>query len=182
MAALEPAPVAVEVAVVSAVFVVTAETLTVRPEMVEPPSTKAWLVLLSSVTAPVAPPMAPVPSTSVVTVVVLVEVMLRVPVLLPALTVDPPPTWATADELTTDSAIAASPGLRALPPMVFPTVGEESIVATESASIVTLPLVLFTESFVEDPVTVTAALGSRSATAAATPNEFRFPPSGALYW
>ncbi len=48
--------------------------------------------------------------------VVLVDVMLRVPLLLPALTVEPPPTWATADELTTDSAIAASTGFKALPP------------------------------------------------------------------
>jgi len=72
-------------------------------------------VLLSSVTAALAPPTAPEPSTSVVTLVVLVDVMLRVPVPLPALTVEPPPTWVTAEELTIDAAIAASTGLRAFP-------------------------------------------------------------------
>ena len=87
-----PAPVAIEVALVLAVFVVVAKTSTVPPVAVEPPATKASLVLLSSVTAPVAPPAAAEPSTSVVTVVVLVELMLSVPVPLPALTVEPPTT------------------------------------------------------------------------------------------
>ena len=116
-------------AVVLAVFVVVAKTSTVPPVAVEPPATKAWLKLLSSVTAPVAPPRPPLPLTSVVTSVVLVDVMLSVPAPLPALTVEPPLTWATAEELTTDSAIAASIGFGALPSMLVPSVAPVLTVA-----------------------------------------------------
>ncbi len=102
----------VESASVSAVLTVAAETSTVPPVAVEPPFMNASLTLLSTVAAPAAPAKAPEPSTSVVTVVVLVDVMLKSPLLLPALTVEPSPTWAIAEELTIDSAIAASTGLR----------------------------------------------------------------------
>ena len=129
MALLAPAPDASDSAVVSAVLTVVAEMSTVPALAVEPPLTKAWLVLLSTVMAPAAPPTAPLPSTSVVTVVVLVDVIFKVPLVVPALTVEPPPTWAIAEELTTDSAIAASIGFTADSPLsLVPTTGSESIV------------------------------------------------------
>jgi len=117
----------------------------------------------------------------VVTVVVLVDVMLRVPVPLPALTVEPPPTWATAEELTTDSAIAASTGLRALPSMCVPAVLTELTVALAFAAIATFPPAPLTAIVVDGPSTVTEALGSRSAIAVAAPNALRAPPRGLLF-
>jgi len=64
--------------------------------------------------------------------------------------------------------------------MSVPTVVVELTVALASAPIVTFPLVPLTVT-PEDPSTVTDALGSRSAIAAATPASLRFPPRGALY-
>ena len=67
--------------------------------------------------------------------------------------------------LAIDSAIAASTGLRAFPRKLVPTVMFALNVALEFAAIVTFPLLLLTAMFVADPVTVTVALGSRSAVA-----------------
>ena len=139
IALFRPAPRPVDSTVVSAVLAVVAETSTVPPVAVEPPFMNAWLMLLSSVTA--APRR---PGRRAVNVrcdlVVSVDVMLRIPLSLPAQIVEPPPTEATASELTTDSAIAASTGSKALPPTFVPTVGAESTLVVESVPIVMLPL------------------------------------------
>ncbi len=106
--------------------------------------------------------------------VVLADVMDRVPEPVPALTVDPPPTWATAEELTTDTAIAASVGFRDVPSSFVPTVVEDSTETSTSAPIVVLPPAPLTVTL-DEPVTETVALGSSSAIAAANPNAAAVP-------
>ena len=136
-------------------------------------------MLLSIVTAALAPPAAPEPSTSVVTLVVLVDVMLSVPVPLPALTVEPPPTWATAEELTIevgDRRVGRVAGRRCCPTVcggVDRGAGDRPDRDVPAGPV--------DRDVVEDPPTVTVALGSRSAIAAATPDALRAPPRRALF-
>ncbi len=101
------------------------------------------------------------PLTSVVTVVVLVDPMLTLP--LPAWIAEPL-TSVTAEELTTDVAIAAATGAAEADPDRHVGVdGGVGIDRDVSAGPV--------EALIEDPSTVTFALGSMSAIDAAAPQE-----------